>query len=42
MLLKEEATDDVEVKVKKAQLIKILKPKLQKNGKLMVIDAEGT
>ena len=39
---KEEATDDVEVKVKKSDLIKILKPKLQKNGKLMVIDAEGT
>ncbi len=39
---KEEATDDVVVEVKKAELIKILKPKLQKNGKLMVIDAEGT
>ncbi len=39
---KEEATDDKEVVVKKAELIKILKPKLQKNGKLMIIDAEGT
>ena len=39
---KEEATDDVVVEVKKAELIKILKPKLKKNGKLMIIDAEGT
>ncbi len=39
---KEEATEDVVVEVKKAQLIKIIKPKLQKKGKLMVIDAEGT
>lgn len=39
---KEEATEDVVVEVKKAELIKIIKPKLQKNGKLMIIDAEGT
>ena len=39
---KEEATDDIEVVVKKTELIKILKPKLKKNGKLMIIDAEGT
>ena len=39
---KEEATEDVVVEVKKAELIKIIKPKLQKNRKFMIIDAEGT